>query len=93
MEEKPYYIRRKMQIAYNYEIIGSNYQVEGDIQAIDNLIKNEKGDEIAYVTANIRKGNWAILGNSKVEILHGFENNTNIVFIALCITMGNFQHN
>ena len=92
INEKPFIIRSKMQLHSNYQIIGRDYYVKGDTHLIRNIIFDNKENDIAYVSAvSKHNNNWYELGNMEIALNENVNNSVDIIIIALCITMGNFQ--
>ena len=89
VNKKPYYIRQNMSSYCNYELIGSDYMVLGDFGSISSAICNKNKDVMATIVARQKNEKCFELGNSNVEVNPEFENNENLVFIALCVTIGN----
>ena len=92
INEKPFIIRSKMQLHSNYQVIGRDYYVKGDTHLIRNIIYDNKENDIAYISAiSKHNNNWYELGNMEVILNDDVNNNIDIMMMALCITMGNFQ--
>lgn len=92
INEKPFIIRSKMQLHSNYQVIGRNYYVRGDTHLIRNIIYDNKENIIAYISAiSKNSNNWYELGNMEVLLNNDVNNSIDIMVIALCITIGNFQ--
>lgn len=92
INEKPFIIRSKMQLHSNYQIIGRDYYVKGDTHLVRNIIFDNKENDIAYVSAvSKHNNNWYELGNMEIALNENVNNSVDIIIIALCITMGNFQ--
>lgn len=92
INEKPFIIRSKMQLHSNYQVIGRDYYVKGDTHLIRNIIYDNKENDIAYIsTISKHNNNWHELGNMEVILNNDMNNSIDIMIIALCITMGNFQ--
>ena len=91
INEKPFIIRSRMQLHSNYQVIGRDYYVKGDTNLIRNIIYDNKENDIAYISAVSRRNNWYELGNTEVILNDNLNNSVDIIIIALCITMGNFQ--
>lgn len=92
INKKPFIIRSKMQLHSNYQVIGRDYYVKGDTQLIRNIIYDNKENDIAYISAvSKHNNNWYELGNMEVILSNDVNNSIDIIIIALCITMGNFQ--
>ncbi len=92
INEKPFIIRSKMQLHSNYQVIGRDYYVKGDTHLIRNIIYDNKENDIAYISAMSKhNNNWYELGNMEVILNDNANNSVDIMIIALCITMGNFQ--
>ena len=92
MNEKPFIIRSKMQLHSNYQIIGRDYYVKGDTNLVRNIIYDNKENAIAYISAISKdKNNWYELGNMEITLNNDANNSIDIMIIALCVTMGNFQ--
>lgn len=92
INENPFIIRSKMQLHSNYQVIGRDYYVKGDTHLIRNIIYDNKENDIAYISAVSRhNNNWYELGNMEVILNDNVNNSVDIIIIALCITMGNFQ--
>lgn len=92
INEKPFIIRSKMQLHSNYQIIGRDYYVKGDTHLVRNIIFDNKGNDIAYVSAvSKHNNNWYELGNMEIALNENVNNSVDIIIIVLCITMGNFQ--
>lgn len=92
INEAPFIVRLKIQLHYNYQIIGRDYYVKGDTHLIRNIIYDNKENEIAYISAiSKRNNNWYALGNTEIFLNDGVNNSIDIIIIALCVTMGNFR--
>ena len=92
INEKPFIIRSKMQLHSNYQIIGRDYYIKGDTHLVRNIIFDNKENDIAYVSAvSKHNNNWYELGNMEIALNENVNNSVDIIIIALCITMGNFQ--
>ena len=92
INENPFIIRSKMQLHSNYQVIGRDYYVKGDTHLIRNIIYDNKENDIAYISAVSRhNNNWYELGNKEVILNDNVNNSVDIIIIALCITMGNFE--
>lgn len=92
INEAPFIVRLKIQLHYNYQIIGRAYYVKGDTHLIRNIIYDNKENEIAYISAiSKRNNNWYALGNTEIFLNDGVNNSIDIIIIALCVTMGNFR--
>ena len=92
MNEKPFIIRSKMQLHSNYQIIGRDYYVKGDTNLVRNIIYDNKENAIAYISAISKdNNNWYELGNMEITLNNDVNNSIDIMIIALCVTMGNFQ--
>lgn len=92
VNEKPFIVRSKMQLNANYQVIGRDYYVKGDTHLIRNIIYDNNDNEIAYISAiSKHNNNWYELGNMEVVLNNEVNNSMDIIIIALCITMGNFQ--
>ena len=92
INEKPFIIRSKMQLHSNYQIIGRYYYVKGDTNLVRNIIYDNKENDIAYVSAiSKHNNNWYELGSTEITLNENTNNNVDLIIIALCITIGNFQ--
>lgn len=92
INEKPFIIRSKVQLHSNYQVIGRDYYVKGDTQLSRNIIYDNKEKDIAYISAvSKHNNNWYELGNMEVILSDNVNNSIDIMIMALCITMGNFQ--
>lgn len=92
INEKPFIIRSKMQFHSNYQVIGRDYYIKGDNHFIKNIIYDNKNNDIAYISAiSKNNNNWYELGNMEITLNNNVNNNLDIIIMALCITMGNFQ--
>lgn len=92
INENPFIIRSKMQLHSNYQVIGRDYYVKGDTHLIRNIIYDNKENDIAYISAVSRhNNNWYELGNMEVILNNNVNSSIDIIIIALCITIGNFQ--
>lgn len=92
VNEKPFIIRSKFQLHSNYKIIGRDYYVKGDTRLIKNIIYDNQKNEIAYISAiSKRKKNWYKLGNTEITLNENVNNSIDIIIIAACITIGNYQ--
>lgn len=92
INEKPFIIRSKMQLHSNYQVIGRSYYVKGDTHLVRNIIYDSKENDIAYISAiSKHDNNWYELGNTEIALNENVNNSVDIIIMALCITMGNFQ--
>lgn len=92
INEKPFIIRSKMQLHSNYQVIGRDYYVKGDTHLVKNIIYDNKENDIAYISAiSKHDNNWYELGNMEITLNENVNNSVDIMIMALCITMGNFQ--
>ena len=92
INEKPFIIRSKMQLHSNYQVIGRDYYVKGDTHLVRNIIYDNKENDIAYISAiSKHDNNWYELGNMEIALNENVNNSVDIMIMALCITMGNFQ--
>ena len=92
INEKPFIIRSKMQLHSNYQVIGRDYYVKGDTHLVRNIIYDNKENDIAYISAiSKHDNNWYELGNMEIALNENVNNSIDIMIMALCITMGNFQ--
>ena len=92
INEKTFIIRSKVQLHSNYQVIGRDYYVKGDTQLSRNIIYDNKEKDIAYISAvSKHNNNWYELGNMEVILSDNVNNSIDIMIMALCITMGNFQ--
>lgn len=92
INEKPFIIRSKMQLHSNYQVIGRDYYVKGDTHLVRNIIYDNKENDIAYISAiSKHDNNWYELGNMEINLNENVNNSVDIMIMALCITMGNFQ--
>lgn len=92
INEKPFIICSKMQLASNYQVIGRDYYVKGDTSLTRNIIYDNKENDIAYISAvSSHNNNLYELGNTEVILNDNVNNSVDIIIIALCITMGNFH--
>ncbi len=92
INEKPFIIRSKMQLHSNYQVIGRDYYVKGDTHLVRNIIYDNKENDIAYISAiSKHDNNWYELGNMEISLNENVNNSVDIMIMALCITMGNFQ--
>lgn len=92
INEKPFIIRSKMQLHSNYQVIGRDYYVKGDTHLVRNIIYDNKENDIAYISAiSKHDNNWYELGNMEIALNENVNNSVDIMIMALCITMANFQ--
>ena len=88
--EEPYSVRAKFQLAHNYNVIGRNYIVKGDVKGISNIIYNLNEEEQALIVATPTKNSrWDILGSTDVTIVKS--NNIDLTLISFCLTHGNLH--
>ena len=88
--EEPYSVRAKFQLAHNYNVIGRNYIVKGDVKGISNIIYNLNEEEQALIVATPTKNSrWDILGSTDVTIVNS--NNIDLTLISFCLTHGNLH--
>ena len=81
-----------MQLHSNYQVIGRDYYVKGDTHLVRNIIYDNKENDIAYISAiSKHDNNWYELGNMEISLNENVNNSVDIMIMALCITMGNFQ--
>lgn len=66
-----------------------DYVVVGGTSAFSNIICDKNGGEIASITAQ-KHGKFYELGNTEVVIMTKLASREEILFISLCVTMGNF---
>lgn len=85
----PFSVRKKVQMSYNYVVNGLDYVVVGGTSAFSNIICDKNGGEIASITAQ-KHGKFYELGNTEVVIMAKLASREEILFISLCVTMGNF---
>ena len=91
VNEKPFIVHSKLQLGENYQVLGRDYYVEGDYTK--NIIFDNNRNEIAYIIASSKKdNNWINLGNSVVFVDDDINNNIDLIFISLCVTIGNLYN-
>lgn len=92
VNEKPFIVRSKIQLHSDYQIIGRNYIVKGDVDLIRNIILDNMNNPIAFMSSVSKNdNNWYELGNTVTVLNENVNNNINIMLIALCVTMGNLK--
>jgi uncharacterized protein YxjI len=94
VDEKPFFVRYKVQLQSNYSIVGRNYSVIGDSDLIRNIICDSNDNEIAYISAISKNNNgWYKMGNIEVTLNDNVNNSIDIMLIAVCVAMGNLRMN
>lgn len=91
INEEPFCIRRKVNIDYDYVVVGRDYEVYGENSGIINVICDNNEKELAVVSANKTKKENYRMGDSSVLIKSDVINSEELVFISLCVTLGNFE--
>ncbi len=91
VNEKPFSIRKKVQLNNNYDVIGTNYYVAGSFAPIDNVIFDREDNKIAVICAKETNSGSYELGNTTTEIVdENTINSLTLMCISLCVTIENF---
>lgn len=91
VNENPFCIRRKADIAFDYIVFGRDYEIHGENAGILNMICDNNGETLAAVSANEAKKGKYVLGDSTLVVHPDVVNSSELIFISLCIVVSNYN--
>lgn len=89
--ERPFTVRKKMQIGTGYEISGLDYTVTGNYSGGRCAIQDLDGRLVADISVRQTASGAYVLGKADVAVSEEFQNNIYIMLISLCVVMGNLH--